>query len=82
MNAEIDPIHYGQLTAQVSQLRTDMEKMERTIDKMAGQIDVLMGLVNQGRGAFWVALIVGGAISSVGTFLINKLQLFSSIFPR
>lgn len=67
---EIDPIHFGKLTAQVEQL-------EKTVDKMAIQIETLMGLVNQGRGVFWVAIILGGAISSVTTFVVSKIQLFA-----
>jgi len=67
---EIDPIQFGKLTAQVEQL-------EKSVDKMAIQIETLMGLVNQGRGVFWVAIILGGSISSVTTFVVSKMQLFA-----
>lgn len=63
----IDPIQYGQLLNKVDQL-------EATVDKMALQIDQLMALVNQGRGAFWLAVLLGGTISSVVTFLASKMQ--------
>lgn len=63
----IDPIKYGQLLNKVDQL-------EATVDKMALQIDQLMALVNQGRGAFWLAVLLGGTISSVVTFLASKMQ--------
>ena len=62
----IDPVAFGQLTAKV-------ENLERTVGKMASQIDDLMAIVNQGRGAFWLAVLVGGAISSAVTFLVTKL---------
>ena len=68
----IDPIQYGGLVQKV-------DKLEETVDKMAAQIDDLMAIVNQGRGAFWLAIFVGGAISSVVTFVATKLQIFAGI---
>jgi len=64
----IDPQEYGQLTQQVHSL-------EKTVEKMATQIDELMALVNQGRGAFWLAILLGGAISSIITFLATKMGI-------
>jgi hypothetical protein len=42
---------------------------------MSTQIDALMAIVNQGRGAFWLAILVGGAISSIVTFAATKMGL-------
>lgn len=67
MATGIDPIEYGKLINKVDQL-------EASVEKMANQIDTLVALVNQGRGAFWVAVIVGGAISSIVTFVASKMQ--------
>jgi hypothetical protein len=64
--SDIDPVAFGHLTAKV-------DNLEKAVDKMSGQIDALMALVNQGRGAFWLAVLAGGAISSVVTFLATKL---------
>jgi hypothetical protein len=70
MPNEIDPIEYGKLLS-------DVEQLKKTVDKMASQIDTLVALVNQGRGAFWLAIFVGGSISSVVTFVATKMQLFA-----
>lgn len=71
-STSIDPIHYGQLINKVDQL-------EATVEKMAGQIDQLMALVNEGRGAFWLAVLVGGTISSVVTFFATRMQIFAGV---
>jgi hypothetical protein len=69
---EISPKEFGQLTAEVAHLKD-------TVQKMSSQIDTLMALVNQGRGAFWLAVFVGGAISSAVTFIAGKLSFFSGM---
>jgi hypothetical protein len=58
---------------QLGQLRAQVDNLESTVRKMADQIDALMAIVNQGRGAFWLAVLVGGAISSVVTFVVTKI---------
>lgn len=68
----IDMVEYGKLINKVDQL-------EASVERMAGQIDNLVALVNQGRGAFWVAVLVGGAISSVVTFVATKLQVVQGL---
>lgn len=65
-------VEYGKLINKVDQL-------EASVERMAGQIDNLVALVNQGRGAFWVAVLVGGAISSVVTFVATKLQVVQGL---
>lgn len=68
--ATIDPVEFGRLLA-------DMESMKESMRKMEVQMDNMTALVNQGRGVFWVAIILGGAISSVVTFVAQKMQWFS-----
>jgi hypothetical protein len=64
--SDINPQEFGRLTAKV-------EGLEASVKKMSDQIDDLMAIVNQGRGAFWLAVLVGGAISSVVTWVASKL---------
>ena len=71
--SEIDPQEFGRLEAKV-------EQMEKTIERMAGQIDQLLALANQGRGAFWIAMILGGTIGSVASFVMSKAINFSALF--
>lgn len=66
MTQQIDLQEFGRLTAKV-------EHLETTVNRMSQQIDELMAIVNKGRGAFWLAVLVGGAISSVVTFVATKL---------
>ena len=63
--SEFNPQEFGHLTAKV-------DNLEKTVAKMSRQIDDLLALVNQGRGAFWLAVVVGGALSSVVTFFATK----------
>lgn len=69
---DIDPVAFGQLTAKV-------DNLEKTVDKMARQIDDLMAIVNQGRGAFWLAVLAGGAISSAVTWAASKMGLLGAM---
>ena len=71
--SDIDPQEFGRLEAKV-------EAMEKTVEKMARQIDELVALVNQGRGAFWIAMILGGTIGSIASFIVNKVVNFGALF--
>lgn len=72
MGANIDPVEFGKLLAR-------MEGMETSIKKMENQMESMTALVNQGRGVFWLAVIVGGTISSLATFFVSKMQWLAAI---
>ena len=67
MPTNIDPVEFGKLIA-------DMESMKSSMKKMETQMEAMMALVNQGRGVFWIAVIIGGAVSSLATFFVTKMQ--------
>lgn len=71
--SDIDPQEFGRLEAKV-------EQMEKTIERMADQIDQLVALANQGRGAFWIAMILGGTVGSVVSFVVTKALNLSALF--
>jgi len=70
--ATIDPVEFGRLLA-------DMEQMKASMKKMEAQMDTITALVNQGRGVFWLAVIVGGTVSSIAAFFVHKMQWLSGI---
>lgn len=70
---EIDPQEFGRLEAKV-------EAMEKTIEKMSRDLDQLVALANQGRGAFWIAMLLGGSIGAGVSALVSKAINFSGLF--
>ena len=70
--AAIDPIEFGKLIAEMESMKSSMKKMEN-------QMETMMALVNQGRGVFWVAVIIGGAVSSLATFVVTKMQWLAGV---
>lgn len=66
--SQYDPEQFGRLSERVSILTTEVEKMRVEVAN-------LVALVNQGRGAFWLAVLVGGAISSAVTWILTKVGL-------
>jgi len=70
--AAIDPIEFGKLIAEMESMKSSMKKMEN-------QMETMMALVNQGRGVFWVAVIMGGAVSSLATFVVTKMQWLAGV---
>ena len=68
----IDPIEFGKLIA-------DMESMKSSMKKMETQMESIIALVNEGRGVFWIAVIIGGAVSSLATFFLTKMQWIAGL---
>jgi len=66
---EIDLVKYGVLWQKVEDYERRFDKMETKIDKLEASIDTLIGLANQGRGGFWMGMVVVSALSSVLGYL-------------
>ena len=64
MAFEIDPVKYGVLWQKV-------ESMEAKIDKMETSIDTLVAMANQGRGGFWMGMVVVSALGSILGYVGN-----------
>lgn len=67
-NGDFNPVAFGQMTQEVKQLRQEVEQLTE-------KVDTLVALVNQGRGVFWVALVLGGAFSWLAHFIASKWSL-------
>ena len=66
MNApEIDPVKYGVLWQKVQDYERRFDEMSAKIDKLEANIDKLVALANQGRGGFWMGMVVVSAFGSV-----------------
>ena len=61
----IDPIRYGVLWQKVQDYERRFYEMSAKIDKMETSIYTLVALANQGRGGFWMGMLIVSAISSV-----------------
>ena len=62
---EIDPVRYGVLWQKVQDYERRFDDMSAKIDKMESSIETLVALANQGRGGFWMGMVIVSAISSV-----------------
>jgi hypothetical protein len=69
--AEIDPVKYGVLWQKVEDYERRFDQMDAKIDKLEGHIEKLVALANQGRGGFWMGMVLVSAISSVVGFFSN-----------
>ena len=76
MNAPeiIDPVKYGALWQKVQDYERRFDEMSAKIDKMETSIDKLVALANQGRGGFWMGMVVVSAFGSVLGYLGNWLN--------
>jgi hypothetical protein len=62
---EIDPVRYGVLWQKVQDYERRFDDMSAKIDKMETSIETLVALANQGRGGFWMGMVIVSAISSL-----------------
>lgn len=62
---EIDPVRYGVLWQKVQDYERRFDDMSAKIDKMETSIETLVALANQGRGGFWMGMVIVSAISSI-----------------
>jgi len=62
---EIDPVKYGALYQKVQDYERRFDEMSAKIDKMETSIDTLVALANQGRGGFWMGMVIVSAVGSV-----------------
>ena len=72
MNApEIDPVKYGVLWQKVQDYERRFDEMSAKIDKMETSIDRLVEMANQGKGGFWMGMVVVSALGSVLGYVAN-----------
>ena len=62
---EIDPVKYGVLWQKVQDYERRFDDMSVKIDKMETSIETLVALANQGRGGFWMGMVIVSAFGSL-----------------
>ena len=70
---EIDPVKYGALYQKVQDYERRFDEMSAKIDKMESSIETLVALANQGRGGFWMGMVIVSAISSVMGYISHLI---------
>ena len=70
---EIDPVKYGVLWQKVQDYERRFDEMSAKIDKMETSIETLVALANQGRGGFWMGMVIVSAISSVMGYISHLI---------
>ena len=70
---EIDPVRYGVLWQKVQDYERRFDEMSAKIDKMETSIDKLVAMANQGKGGFWMGMVI---VSAVGSLLGYFAHLF------
>jgi hypothetical protein len=70
---EIDPVRYGVLWQKVQDYERRFDDMSVKIDKMETSIETLVALANQGRGGFWMGMVIVSAISSAMGYLSHLI---------
>lgn len=69
-NGRIDLVRYGALYQKVENYEQKFDAMQKKMDKLEDNLERLIALANQGRGGFWMGmLIVSGISTLVGWFL-------------
>ena len=69
----IDPVRYGVLWQKVQDYERRFDEMSAKIDKMEASIETLVALANQGRGGFWMGMVIVSAISSVMGYISHLI---------
>ncbi|CAB4151946.1 hypothetical protein UFOVP599_43 [uncultured Caudovirales phage] len=68
--SEIDLVRYGALYQKVENYEEKFDAMQKKMDKMEANLEQLIALANQGRGGFWMGMLVVSGLSTLtGWFL-------------
>jgi hypothetical protein len=70
----IDPVEYGKLLAQVTQLRSDVDNISRDMREV-------LEVLQSARGGWKVMVAIGGLSAAFGGLLVKFLPILQAI-PR
>ena len=74
-DGKIDLVRYGVLWQKVENYEQKFEAMQKKMDKMEVHLEHLIALANQGRGGFWMGMLV---ISGISTVVGWSIHMFSN----
>ncbi len=66
---DIDPVRFGQLTAQVSALETHVSSLQADVKE-------LLELANKSKGGFWMGMAVASLVGGIVSWFASHLPLF------
>jgi hypothetical protein len=69
-----DPIKYGVLWERVQSYERRFDEMSNKIDKLEGSIEKLVEMANQGKGGFWMGMIIVSAFGSVAGYFLHWIN--------
>lgn len=64
--SDIDPVHYGQLTAKV-------EHLENSVVELNKDIKTLLELANKSKGGLWVGMSLASFFGGLVTFVLTTI---------
>jgi hypothetical protein len=70
-DGKIDLVRYGVLWQKVENYEQKFDAMEKKMDKMELNLEHLIALANQGRGGFWMGMLIVSAASAVTGWVIH-----------
>ena len=70
---EIDPVRYGVLWQKVQDYERRFDDMSAKIDKMESSIETLVAMANQGKGGFWMGMVIVSAVGSLIGYFANLI---------
>ena len=70
---EIDPVKYGVLWQKVQDYERRFDEMSAKIDKMESSIETLVAMANQGKGGFWMGMVIVSAVGSLIGYFANLI---------
>lgn len=68
-----DPIKYGVLWERVQSYERRFDEMSNKIDKLENSIEKLVEMANQGKGGFWMGMIIVSALGSVVGYFLHLI---------
>ena len=70
---EIDLVRYGVLWQKVQDYERRFDDMSAKIDKMESSIETLVAMANQGKGGFWMGMVIVSAVGSLIGYFTHLL---------
>ena len=69
--SEIDLVRYGALYQKVENYEEKFDAMQKKMDKMEANLEQLIALANQGRGGFWMGMLLVSGLSTLTGWFIH-----------
>ena len=66
--SDIDPVQFGQLTAQVKTL-------EKQVEVLGSDVKELLELANKSKGGFWMGMAIASSIGGFVSWVVSNFHL-------